>query len=199
MYSSHAVHRLFAFALGLLMMNAMVPVRLGLAGDSRAESSGEYEVKAALVYNFLKFVEWPAGPGNADAGGAMRLCILGSAPEQAPFDALQGREIMSRQVAVEHPIGPRELDGCQVVFITAAYARNIPAVLEGIRTKGILTVGDTEGYARDGVMINMFIEKKRVRFEINAEAARTAGIRISTKLLRLASRVYGAAVTEVQE
>jgi hypothetical protein len=63
--------------------------------------------------------------------------------------------------------------------------------LEGLNSAPVLTIGDTDGYAQRGIMINMYLEDKRVRFEINAEAARTAGLRISAKLLKLAGKVYG--------
>jgi hypothetical protein len=69
-------------------------------------------------------------------------------------------------------------------------------VLDVVKGRPMLTVGDTEGYAQRGIMINMYLDDKRVRFEINAKAARTAGLRVSTKLMSLAGTVHGGEATE---
>ena len=154
----------------------------------------EYDVKAAFVYNFAKFVDWPAAVPSSN--GKIRLCILGTAPDRAAFSALEGRQVrgmVMRVVAVERP---EDVTGCSILFVSADQGNGLPELVRVLADRPILTIGDTEGYARRGVMINMFLEKKRVRFEINEEKARSAGLRISAKLLKLASRVYGPAGLE---
>jgi hypothetical protein len=192
MRSRIAVHTVWRAALCLLLLAASVPQECrGAEFGQQSARSGEYDVKAALVYNFLKFVEWPTQAGTTNE---MPLCILGSIPVPGPFNALQGQEIRGKKLVVIHLGQHDDLAGCQVIFLAGSYARSVGDVLRTVRGRAILTVGDTEGYAEKGIMINMFLEKKRVRFEINADQARLSGIRISVKLMRLANTVYGEAL-----
>lgn len=162
------------------------------AADRRAAPLGEYQVKAAFVYNFIKFVAWP---GDAPAEGAIQLCIMGDLPDPAPFDRLDGQELMGRRLKVVNLREPQEARTCQVLFLASSLSRGLPQALESVRGRPVLTVGDTSGYAKRGVMINMYLENKRVRFEVNTAAAGEAGLRISAKLLSLAGTVHGTAKT----
>lgn len=144
---------------------------------------GEYEVKAAFVHNIAKFVEWPV---SATESGVVRLCILG---QEAFADAavnLQGKPVGSRVWEVVHASSRTELRSCQVLFIGASEAANLPHLLAGIKSNPVLTVGDSEGYAAQGVMVNFYLEQNKVRFEINLAAASRAGLKISSQLLKLA-------------
>ena len=163
------------------------------AEERRTPVPGEYQVKAAFVYNFIKFVSWPSG--EASAAGTVRLCTLGELPDAAPFDDLQGKEIMGKRLQVVHLRDPQDAHSCQVLFLSLSLSRRLSETLELVRGHPVLTVGDTDGYAQRGVMINMYLENKRVRFEINAETAVQAGLQISTKLLSLAGTVHGTART----
>jgi hypothetical protein len=165
-----------------------------IAAEGGARSSGEYQVKAAFVYNFIKFVTWPSG-GETSAAGVVRLCILGELPDAAPFDDLEGQELLGKRLHLVYLKEPQEARSCQVLFISSSLSRRLAETLELVRGHPVLTVGDTDGYAKRGVMINMYLENRRVRFEINAETARLAGLRISTKLLSLAVAVHGTART----
>lgn len=148
-----------------------------------ADSPTEYEVKAAFVHNIAKFVEWPASVGAKEV---LRLCILGPDPFGAAADGLRGKPVGARMWEVS-PVNARaNLKECQVLFIGAAEAANLPRLLEGLKASPVLTLGDTEGYAERGVMVNLFLEQNKVRFEINNGAAGRAGLRISSQLLKLA-------------
>ena len=163
------------------------------AADRAAEPLSEYQVKAAFVYNFIKFVSWPSGA--APAGAPIQLCILGDLPDPAPFDHLEGQDLMGRRLKVVYLREPQEARTCQVLYLASSLSGRLLEVLETVRGRPVLTVGDTNGYAKRGVMINMYLENKRVRFEINAAAAGEAGLRISTKLLNLAGTVHGTSRT----
>ena len=169
----------------ILAMGMMSPAAAGQA------PSGEYEVKAAFVYNFLKFVDLPSPASGAAA--SLRICILGAVPDQAPFDLLDKQELAGKRLAVNHLAGISDVAACQVLFIASSEERRLPAIVDAAKKSGMLTISDTEGFARRGVVINFIIENKKVRFEINAEAARLAGLKISSKLMKLASIVYGSA------
>jgi hypothetical protein len=108
-----------------------------------------------------------------------------------PFAELQDQEVIGKRLTVSVLQDPSEVDACQILFIAPSLSRRMKEVLSTVGGRPILTIGDTDGYARQGVMINMYLDNRRIRFEINAEAARTAGMRISTKLMSLAVTVYG--------
>lgn len=157
--------------------------------DRAADPLSEYQVKAAFVYNFIKFVTWPSG--EAPAEGPIQLCILGDLPDPAPFAHLDGQELMGRHLKVVYLREPQEARTCQVLFLASSLSSRLQEVLETVRERPVLTVSDTSGYAKRGVMINMYLDNKRVRFEINAATAGEAGLRISAKLLNLAGTVHG--------
>lgn len=148
-----------------------------------ADSPTEYEVKAAFVHNIAKFVEWPASAGVKET---LRLCILGPGPFGAAAEGLRGKPVGSKLWEVAPANARANLKECQVLFVGAAEAANLPRLLEGLKGSPVLTVGDTEGYAERGVMVNLFLEQNKVRFEINNGAAGRAGLRISSQLLKLA-------------
>lgn len=170
---------------GLKRWRALLPALFLLSVNPAAvaDSANEYEVKTALVHNIAKFVEWPASAGVKET---LRLCILGSGPFGAAADGLRGKPVGAKVWAVA-PVNSRtNLKECQVLFIGAAEAANLPRLLEDLKGSPVLTVGDTEGYAERGVMVNLFLEQNKVHFEINNGAAGRAGLRISSQLLKLA-------------
>jgi hypothetical protein len=168
----------------------------GYAAERRTAAPAEYQVKAAFVNNFIKFVEWPLrGQGGNVPEETVRLCVLGDLPDKAPFEALDGQEIMGKHLSLVFILEPEESRDCQVLFLPSTVSNSLPEVLKVLQGRPTLTIGDTEGYARRGVMINMYLDNKRVRFEINAEMAGAAGLRISAKLLNLAGAVYGVSRT----
>ncbi len=99
---------------------------------------------------------------------------------------------MGKRLLVSYQTEPSGLRSCHVLFIAPSERPRIPLIMDALRGAGTLTIGDTQGFAQQGVMINFYIEKRRVRFEINAGAAHEAGLKISSKLLKLAGAVYGS-------
>lgn len=158
---------------------------LGAATYASAQTDPpiEYQVKAAFIHNIVKFVEWPAAVRTA---GPLRLCILGQDPFGSALDALRGKTIGDKVWEVL-PVTPNtQLRECGVLFVAASERNNLGQILEGIQGGAVLTVGDTSGYAEQGVIVNFYIEENKVRFEINREAAARAGLKISSQLLKLA-------------
>lgn len=151
----------------------------------RAENSVEYQIKAAFLYNFASFTEWPAGLGNT-----LNLCVYGTDPFGENLDKLQGKNVAGRSLAVRRTASVEGLGNCQIVFISQPAIGNLPRVLDSLRGKPVLTVADTPGAAREGVAINMILEQNKVAFEANLGAARGQGLDLSSKLLRLAREVY---------
>jgi hypothetical protein len=157
---------------------------LSWAGPALADDPPEYRLKAAFVFNFIVYTEWPA-----DTGGTINLCIHGADPFGKEIDALQGKLASGRAIAVQRKAAGQPLRGCQVVFIAAASIDSLPHVLESLRGQAVLTLADSPGAMRQGVALNMNVVQGKVSFEANLQAARNAGIDLSSKLLRLATEV----------
>lgn len=188
LHKIRAFMKVFAHTLVCLVLASAL-----LAGSRPASGQpqpGEYEVKAAFLYNFLPFIEWPAQAKRPDT---LRLCVMAEQPALSAFNELSGQITAGRKIDTVHLAPGDSLGGCNVLFIGSRAERDLRRILKVVEGAGVLTVGDTAGFARQGVIINFYLQNKKVRFEINASAARRAGIAISSKLLKLAGSVYGAA------
>jgi hypothetical protein len=170
-----------AAAFGLVIM-------LGsrLAAGSPEQPMDEYQVKAAFLYNFAKFVEWPVEAFQSPVE-PIGICILGQDPfGRSLEDTLAGRVIESRSLVVRHISSYQQNAGCHILFIGAVEIKRAPPMLADIRRPGILTVGDSDSSGADGVVICFRLESGKVRFVINLEAAAREKVRISSRLLNLA-------------
>lgn len=151
------------------------------AAAATADPPSEAAVKAAFVYNFAKFVEWPE---TTSTKGAMTLCVAGTRPELATSLAeLEKKLVQGRALAVKNNVIAADLDTCQVLYI-GDDARTLAGQARG--RAGLLTVSDMPGFARSGGMIGLFTEGERVRFEINPRSAEAAGLKVSSQLMKLA-------------
>jgi len=148
----------------------------------------EYPVKAAFLYQFARFVEWPAAP----TGSAFCIGVLGQDPFGAALDrAVEGKAVAGRPLAVRRAHRLEGLEGCPIVFVGSSEGEGLAAVLARTARWPALTVGESDEFARGGGMVRFFVDGNHVRFEINLEAAQGAGLRLSSRLLALA-RVTGA-------
>ncbi len=149
----------------------------------------EYPVKLAFLYNFTKFVEWPSDSfRNPDA--PLVICIVGN----DPFNPSIEGELRSRTVG-SHPIEVRTLrtsdilSVCHMVFVPVTAEDQATKVVRGLKGSSTLTVGETEGFAVLGGIINLTVEENKLHFEVNLLAAERAGLKISAKMLALAKIV----------
>jgi hypothetical protein len=173
-------------ALGLI-----VALHICNAAGPPDQAFDEYQVKAAFLYNFAKFVQWPPEVFQSSSA-PLAICILGQDPfGRSLEDTVVGREIDGRSLAVRHISSVKQVAGCQVLFIGAAEYKRSPPMLADIRTPGVLTIGDSDASGADGVVINFKLDGGKVRFEINVEAAEREKLRISSRLLSLAQIVDG--------
>lgn len=166
--------------LSLALSNALV----GVAASAVAQEVPEYRLKAAFIYNFILFTEWPNPTGET-----FNLCIYGEDPFGREIDTLQGKNVSGRSIAIQRKGGGESLDGCQGVFISASEAGRVAEVVKVLKDKGVLTVADSPGATQLGVALNMATRGGRVSFQANLVAARESGIQLSSKLLRLATEV----------
>jgi hypothetical protein len=156
---------------------------------ARAES--EYDVKAAYLFKFTKFIEWPAtaftGPDAPFVIG-----IVGRDPFNGGLDRLiAGNTTGARRLEVQHlnATDSTGLRGCQMVFVSASEQRRLPNILSALQGRPVLVVGESEGFASAGGMLGFALRESRVGIEINSAAARQARLKISSQLLNLAKLV----------
>ncbi|MBI3855352.1 MAG: YfiR family protein [Planctomycetes bacterium] len=155
-------------------------------GDQAAR---EYEVKAAFLYNFAAYVEWPKA-AFAEESSPILVCVVGADPFAGTLDrALQGKTAQGRSLAVRHAASAKEAKGCHIVFLPAAEGEQLAALTAALAGTPALLVGESEGLARKGAACNFAIEDSRVRLEVNVGTAEKAGLRLGSKLLKIARRV----------
>lgn len=151
---------------------------------ARADELPEYRLKAAFLYNFALFTEWPATVDET-----LKLCVHGADPFGAELDGLQGKRVGARSIAVQRQVGLEALPACQIVFIAPSAAEHLSPLLSALTGQPVLTVADSPAAASRGVMLNMSVVRTRIAFEANLRAARAARLNLSSKLLRLATEV----------
>jgi hypothetical protein len=151
--------------------------------------SDEYRLKAAFVYRFPQFVEWPAA-ALQDAP-TLDICVLPPNPFGSELEHLvAGESFAGRPLRVRMVSGPEGLAGCHALFAGARGERTT-AVLKKVAGLPVLTVGETERFLDDGGIISLKMVERRVRFEVSVTNARRAGLRINAQLLNLAVAVRG--------
>jgi len=158
-----------------------------LSAELSVAAEGEYKVKAAMLYNFAKFVEWPGD--SFGSNNQIIYCIAGKSPINAPMLQMQGKLVKGLTVFVRQIAKPSEVTGCQVLFIPQSESARSSAYLQESSHHKILTVSDREKFVESGGMIGFSEDENKIRFEINQETAHNRGIQISSHLLKLARRV----------
>jgi hypothetical protein len=148
----------------------------------------DYQVKAVYLYNFGRFVEWPAKLGGAQ--GPFTICVLGPDPFGQTLDTiLAGETISGRNVVAKRISSPQDSVDCRIVFMSSKEESSLNRVIETINKQGALTVSDMPQFTDHGGMIQFVAEGKKIRFEVNLTAAQRAGLTMSSDLLKVATAV----------
>jgi hypothetical protein len=167
---------------------------LGLSGASaagpQASPSVEYQVKAAFLLNFAKFVDWPSGAFQNDQA-PIALCVFGHDPFAGALDEIiQGKKINNREILARRINGLQDLKSCQLVFIGSAEDKRLPEILNSLKGASVLVIGESDAFAERGGAIQFFVEDNRLRFAINVDAVQRSRLTVSSKLLALARIVH---------
>jgi hypothetical protein len=156
------------------------------AAAAQERDAPEYEIKAAFLYNFATFVEWPpasfAGPESPFQVGVLGQDPFGRVLEEA----FAGKTVHNRRIVIRRSSEVGDLAASHLLFVCTSERERAPKDLEFLKGVPVLMVGEFPGFATMGGCINFFIEGKKVRFEVNLEAAKRANLKVSSKLLRLA-------------
>jgi hypothetical protein len=147
----------------------------------------EYQVKAAFLLNFTKFIEWPPSAFR-QPDSPVSICVLGGDPFGSALDQIVSGEVVNgRKVVAQRIKSVPPPQACQALFV-GRLEKDAGKILPGLGS-GVLTVGEGENFIRDGGMIAFVIENRRVRFEINQAVAENSGLKLSSKLLSVAKPV----------
>lgn len=197
------VYNLMLLALVLI---ATSMATLAAAGDA---ANREYRIKAAFLYNFIKFVDWPKEK-MADSNEPIVIGIIGSRDFVKAFEPVKHKKIKNRRISIKYfegyeklkksPTGNnsqwnqrmRTLKNCHVLLLCSSDEipiDNLRQIIGELNASPVLTVGETRDFLESGGVVNFLMEDKKIRFEINAAAAENSKLRVSSKLLRLAKRV----------
>lgn len=175
----------------LLVLACQVIAAFAYAEGQQAPT--EYQVKAAYLFNFLKFVVWPDG-SFADPLAPIVIGVVGEDPFGSTLpQVVTGKTVQGRDLVIRNYRTGENLRGAQILFISASERKHLPAILSSLRGSSVLTVADMEGFLDAGGMIQFVNENDRVRFAINVEATTQGRLKMSSKLLSLA-KVVGASV-----
>ena len=174
------------FALAGVVSLTLFARGIGLAQES---PPSEYQVKAAFLFNFGKFVEWPTN-AFANAEAPLVIGVFGGNPFDGDLERIvAGQKVAGHPVAVRQIKALPDVKGCQILFIPASAENQARDVLNAAGGAGVLTVGESDGFCDEGGMINFVMMDRQVRFDINNDAVKAAGLKISSKLLTLARRL----------
>lgn len=154
-------------------------------GDAALQTT-EYQIKAAFLYNFAKFSEWPAQT-FPNENAPIYIGVLGDDPFENNLElTVSGKQINNRPFVIKRFASGKKIDFCHILFVSRSEKRDWPRILDALKDSATLTVGDgLEQFCQQGGMVNLIMVGKNVRFEINQQAAERAGLRISSRLLQL--------------
>jgi hypothetical protein len=168
----------------------VIPGFLCTAGAGNSPPvAGEYQIKAAFLYNFARFVEWPAD-SSKKVTDPVTICVLGRDPFGPHLEEIvDGENVDGHSFVVRQIFGAQDAGSCQIVFVSSSEQKHFRTILDSVRNCRALTVGDTPGFAALGGVINLVLENGKVRMEVNQDAAKEKNLRISSRLLSLARTV----------
>lgn len=164
----------------------------GLTPSAGAQSQGvapEYQIKAAYLFNFTKFTEWPTAV--LAPGAPIQVCVAGRDPFGDSLGSLESKTVQNHPIHVRRDVRNDTLRGCHVVFVAEADERFEQSVLRSAEAASALTVSDREGFVERGGTIGMLTRDSRILFEINVDAGLRAGLKLSSQMLKLARTVKG--------
>lgn len=180
----------------LLLLSHLSPSALKKDG----EEFDEYQTKAVFLSAISKFIEWPEESGIKDKSKRFVIAVIGENPfvikrkrkdtsEDWLTKSYKDKKIKGKKVEIRYISEIKDIPGCHILFVSRSMRKELPEIIETARQYPILTIADTAGFAKKGIYINLFIEGKRPRFEVNETGIRSSGLEVSFPLLQYGERV----------
>lgn len=161
----------------------------GPSSNAQQPKANEFQVKAAYLYNFGRFVEWP-DQNASDKSQPFEICVLGVDPFGPTLDAvLASGNIAGKSVAAKRISKAEEVNSCRIVFISSSEESHLKEVLAALDKTSVLTVSDIPRFSERGGMIGFILDGNRVRFDVNLASAQGARLTLSSELLKVATNV----------
>lgn len=157
-----------------------------LSGATLADDRAS-RVQAAFVYNFAKFVEWPAGAFEAEQA-PIKLCALASEADDNRLDLIHGRSAQGRDIKLELIESPAQAGDCQILYLSSRH-KNYSSLLSPLEDLPVLTISNDVEFVNQEGMVSLYIDDNHVRFRINLKAAQATGLKVSARMLQLAQEV----------
>ncbi|MBD3291183.1 DUF4154 domain-containing protein [candidate division KSB1 bacterium] len=187
------------FAIRLLICLVIVLSFTSFSGSLALQTNTkpyDYEVKAAFIINFAKFINWQHSAFES-IDSPFYIGILGDNPFNSELEKLvSGKKLKGREVRILYFNKFQDFKFCHILFISRSEKKRVKHIFKALKTNGILTISDIENFIEYGGTIGFIMKNKKIRFEINLASANNANLTISSKLLRLAERVIVEAVEE---
>jgi len=151
-----------------------------------AQGSREYEIKAAFLYNFAKFVTWP-DEAFADVQSPFVIGVLGQDPFDETLKSIEGKVAQDRKIIIKRFNSEKDIDICHILFISSSEKNRLNQIFNnGLSGKNILTIGDMTQFTQSGGIINFILQNNMIRFEISQKSVQRTGLSLSSQLLKLA-------------
>ena len=178
--------RIITYCSTIIMVLVMSMIWSAQAFAGEQNVTQEYKIKAAYLYNFSLFVDWPAGAAGTD-NTSFVICILGQHSFGDALKSMEGKVVKQRVLKVRYISDLKNIGNCQILFVCLSEKLRLPEIIgAAIEKRGILTISDLPGFTRAGGVINLVNVGEKLRFDINMKAARQAGLSMNHQLLNMA-------------
>jgi len=190
--------RIKAYIFFVVISLALFAAPISVQAQDDSAQNREYQVKAAFLYNFVKFVDWPKEK-VADGNEPIIIGVIGKDPFGKAFDPIKKKQVKGKKVVIKRFQDLEEskqsdeqtalIRKCHLLFICSSEKKKLREIINLVKDDSVLTVGEVKGFLESGGIINFLMEDKKVCFEINNAAAKQTKLKIRSKLLRLAKRI----------
>jgi hypothetical protein len=186
-------HRSATHGLARIVFTALVCALISCAAlTAQQPKPSEYSVKAVYLYNFGKFVQWPAATSAIAPANTFAICVLGDDPfGDLLANVVKGESINGLPLSTTHIDRVDDAVKCRILFISASEDARLARILDALQSRSLLTVSDMPGFCDRGGMIQFVVNDEKVRFEVNVAAADKAKLALSSQLLKVAIAVRG--------
>lgn len=171
-----------------VLITVLISANSSPGTNDNSSSFRKYQIMAAFLYNFAKFVEWP-NDTFTDTSSTITLGVLGEDPFGVTLESIRYKTVRGRKLVIKRFDSVRNLEFCHILFISSSEEERLPQILKSLNNLSVLTVGEMDQFTQFGGIIKFIIQKNKIRFEINVDNAERAGLKISSRLLKLAKVV----------
>jgi len=170
------------------LLTVSVLIFMAWCGSAYSDASREYQLKAAYLLNFARFIYWPEQAFQDDRQ-SFNICVYGKSPFGDSLDRLSNKKIKSRDIEIKYISSLSQLKACHMVYISESMKKDYPKIIKKLDDRAVLSVSDIGGFSQNGGMIEFVIVHNKIKFEINVEQSSKSGIKYRSQLLEVAAKL----------